>query len=99
MVIPYRVSDPLPRSPPAQGMTSTPLSRVRPRTLQAQQAAAEEEADDVQAPGAGGSSVQTVSGPDESATVRPQLTPQVRVEGSGDCHLVGVMGEAGVGVD
>ena len=70
--LPVNTSD-LRASRVEQGMTSTPLSRARPRTLQAQEA---EETRDESAPAAG-SSVQTVSGQEESPTIRPQPRPQV----------------------
>ncbi|KAF0304956.1 Transmembrane protein 245 [Amphibalanus amphitrite] len=58
-----------------KGMTSTPLSRARPRTLQ-QAAESEGPAEDSVPGPARGSSVQTVSGPAESPTIRPQQRPQ-----------------------
>ena len=59
-------------------MTSTPLSRVRPRTLQAQEAEEEEEeeGEGEEAPTAG-SPVQTIGGPGQTPELRPPVQVQV----------------------
>ena len=56
-------------------MTSTPLSRVRPRTLQAQEAEEEEEEGEGEEAPTAGSPVQTIGGPGQT----PELRPPVQV--------------------